>query len=79
MFKDEFDRRYQTTKEFEEWWGDYYGPPDVYLDTPSEQDDYWTRKAFAFEGWLARMGDKRGKLIPDAPLSLRLNFKRLVP
>jgi len=34
---------------FESWWLGYYGPPGDYVDG----DEYWTRKAFAYQGFAA--------------------------
>ena len=41
------------TEDFKSWWLDYYGTPDVYANTEDEQQEYWTRCAFALRGWLA--------------------------
>jgi hypothetical protein len=37
------------TDEFKEWWTEFYGSPADYDD----QDEYWTRCAFALMGWLS--------------------------
>lgn len=41
------------TQEFKEWWESYYGPPDAYHDSYSEQDEYWKRCGFCLLGWNA--------------------------
>lgn len=42
------------TEEFKVWWVEFYGPPEQYEDAPDEQEEYWVRCAFAWNGWIAR-------------------------
>jgi hypothetical protein len=44
----------ELTEEFKAWWMRFHGLPDQYNDNPDEQDEYWTRCAFAWNGWKAR-------------------------
>lgn len=44
------------TEEFKAWWVEFYGPPEQYEGAPDEQDEYWVRCAFAWNGWNARKG-----------------------
>jgi hypothetical protein len=50
-----FDRYWadKVTEEFAAWWVGHYGPPLTYCMTAAEQHEYWSRMAFALQGWLA--------------------------
>jgi hypothetical protein len=43
----------KLTDEFKSWWVGYYGAPSEYYQARPEQDEYWTRCAFALTGWIA--------------------------
>lgn len=49
----EMYHRENETDDFLEWWVNYYGNPSDYEDTEEEQDEYWTRRAFALLGFRA--------------------------
>lgn len=39
---------------FTVWFEKEYGRLEEFSDNPDEIDEYWTRKAFALMGWIAR-------------------------
>lgn len=43
------------TAEFRDWFTNSYGFPGSYID----QDEYWTRRAFALMGWLASQSGRK--------------------
>lgn len=43
----------QLTDAFKTWWIGFYGKPETYSQTDDEEDEYWTRCAFAWIGWRA--------------------------
>lgn len=40
--------------QFVAWFEKEYGKPESFSDAPGEADEYWTRRAFALMGWIAR-------------------------
>lgn len=43
----------RETPEFNKWWIKFYNEPTDYDEREEEQNEYWIRKSFALEGWLA--------------------------
>ncbi len=49
---DKYKKKYET-QAFRSWWVSFYGNPKDYSDMDKEQDEYWIRKGFALEGYIA--------------------------
>ena len=46
------------TENFKHFWLEYYGPPDNYDQSYTEQAEYWVRCAFCWIGWSNHVGGK---------------------
>lgn len=59
-------RKIVLTPEFQEWWINYYGKPDDYLEDENEQHEYWVRCSFALAAWDALINRQQTPL-PEPP------------